>query len=109
MIWPHDDPPSWGAAPSEFALHAEYLDWISSHATPAEQAIILRERMRAARERGDPRCPVCHGRQRRCCPACGGVGYTEPALRPTTATEDVVARDITTTRRRAHRSRQAAA
>jgi hypothetical protein len=25
MIWPHDYPPSWGAAPGEAALHAEAL------------------------------------------------------------------------------------
>ncbi|MFV9505475.1 MAG: hypothetical protein AB4911_13045 [Oscillochloridaceae bacterium umkhey_bin13] len=93
-------PPDWHDEPSEAELHAEFLDWIGNHATPAEQRVILIERMRAARQRGDLRCPVCCGRQRRRCLACGGVGYSEPPLRSTTATEDLVAQDIATTRRR---------
>jgi hypothetical protein len=91
----HDDPMAWDGAPSEEELHAEYLDWIWTYARPAEQAAIQRERIRAARRRGDPRCPECGGRRRSACAVCTGAGFTEPALRPTTPTEERVDDRIT--------------
>lgn len=90
----HDDPMAWDGAPSEEELHGEYLDWLWRHALPEERASIQRERIAAARRRGDPRCPECHGRQRSRCLVCTGAGYLEPGLRPTTPTEDVVANRI---------------
>jgi len=87
----HDDPMAWDGAPSEEELHAEFLDWIWRSALPAERAVILRERLRSARLRGDPHCPECGGRQRSRCLVCAGAGYREPGLRPTTPTEDRVA------------------
>ncbi len=95
MILRHDDPMAWDGAPSEEELHAEYLDWIWIHALPEEQAAIHRERIRAARRRGDPRCPECGGRQRSRCLVCAGAGYREPGLRPTTGTEERVDDRIT--------------
>ncbi|MEI6775904.1 MAG: hypothetical protein WCK70_03290 [Chloroflexales bacterium] len=92
MILRHDDPMAWDGAPSEEELHAEFLDWIWDHASPMEQATIQRERIRAARQRGDPRCPDCGGQRRSTCPVCAGAGFAEPALRPTTPTEEQVAR-----------------
>jgi hypothetical protein len=87
----HDDPIAWDGAPSEEELHGEYLDWLWRHALPKERAGIQRERIRAARYRGDPRCPECGGRQRSRCLVCNGAGYQEPTLRPTTPTEDKIA------------------
>jgi hypothetical protein len=82
---------AWDGAPSEEELHGEYLDWIWRHAQPEERAAIQRERIAAARRRGDPRCLECGGKQRSRCLVCTGAGYCEPGLRPTTATEDKVA------------------
>jgi adenine-specific DNA methylase len=70
---------AWDGAPSEEELHAEFLDWIWEHATPVERGAILRERIRAARLRGDPRCPDCGGQRRSACPVCAGAGFAEPA------------------------------
>lgn len=95
MILRHDDPMAWDGAPTEEELHAEFLDWIWTHARPAERAVIQRERIRAARRRGDPRCLDCGGRHRSDCVVCAGAGYREPALRPTTGTEERVADRIT--------------
>lgn len=88
----HDDPMAWDGAPSEEELHAEFLDWLWRSALPAERLAIHRERIRGARLRGDPRCPECGGRQRSHCLVYAGAGYLEPGLRPTTPTEDRVAR-----------------
>ena len=93
----HDDLMAWDGAPSEEELHGEYLDWLWRHALPEERASIQRERIAAARRRGDPRCPECHGRRRSRCLVCTGAGYQEPGLRPTTPTEDIVANRIVVT------------
>jgi hypothetical protein len=87
----HDDLMAWDGAPSEEELHGEYLDWLWHHALPEERTAIQRERIAAARRRGDPRCPECHGRRRSRCLVCNGAGFQEPGLRPTTPTEDTVA------------------
>lgn len=92
MILGHDDPMAWDGAPTEDELHGEFLAWIWDHASPVERATIQRERIRAARQRGDPRCPECGGRRRDACPVCAGAGFAEPALRSTTPTEELVAR-----------------
>jgi hypothetical protein len=83
---------AWDGAPSEEELHAEFLDWIWEYASSVERAAIQRERIRAARLRGDPRCHDCGGHHRSACSVCVGAGFAEPALRPTTPTEERVAR-----------------
>lgn len=87
----YDEPLAWGGAPSEEELHTEYLDWIWRHALPEERTAIQREHITGARRRGDSHCPTCGGRPHRSCHVCAGSGYCEPALRPTTSTEDRVA------------------
>ncbi len=92
MILRHDDPMAWDGAPSEEELHAEFLAWIWAAARPEERVAIQHERIRAARLRGDPRCPGCGEHHRSTCSVCVGAGFAEPALRPTTPTEERVAR-----------------